>query len=73
MRLMRTLSISLLVGAILFLGACTSFPSKNRDPQRDNKEAFRKDLKECKEDHPESSAGLHFKRWSDCMNLKGWE
>jgi hypothetical protein len=34
---------------------------------------FRKDLKECKEDHPESGAGLHYIKWADCMNLKGWK
>jgi hypothetical protein len=72
-RLIKGLLISFVVGAILFLSACKSFPSKNRDSQRDNKEMFRKDLRECKEDYPESSAGLHFQRWSDCMNLKGWE
>lgn len=67
-------ALLLLVACIaLTLGACTSFPSENQDPQRNNKEAFRKDLAECKEDHPESSAGLHFKRWADCMNLKGWK
>ena len=58
---------------LLLVGGCSSFPSKNEDPQRDNKEAFRKDLKECKEDHPESGAGLHYSRWADCMNIKGWK
>ena len=57
---------------ILCLGGCTSFPSKNQDPQKDNKATYSKDLSECKEDHPESGAGLHFKRWADCMNIKGW-
>lgn len=57
---------------LLLLGGCNSFPSKNIDPQRDNKAAYSKDLRECKEDHPESGAGLHFHRWADCMNLKGW-
>lgn len=55
------------------LSACTSFPSENVDPTKNNKATFRKDLSECKEDYPESSAGLHYKRWSDCMNLKGWK
>lgn len=58
---------------VLVFSACSSFPSVNQDPARNNKEAFRKDLAECKEDHPESAAGIHFKRWSDCMKLKGWQ
>ena len=53
--------------------ACTSFPSENVDPAKNNKANFQKDLKECKEDHPESGGGLHYKRWIDCMNLKGWK
>lgn len=53
--------------------ACTTFPSENVEPAKNNKANFQKDLKECKEDHPESSAGLHYKRWIDCMNLKGWK
>lgn len=57
---------------LLLIGGCSSFPSQNIDPQRDNKVAYSKDLRECKEDHPESGAGLHFSRWVDCMNLKGW-
>jgi len=57
----------------LFLLACTSFPSVNSDPAQNNKAAFQKDLAECKEDHPASSTGLHYKRWADCMNLKGWK
>ena len=52
--------------------ACTSFPSQNIDPSKNNKMNFQKDLSECKEDHPESSAGLHYQRWIDCMNIKGW-
>ena len=57
---------------VLYIGGCNSFPSKNQDPQKDNKATYGKDLRECKEDHPESSAGLHYGRWVDCMNLKGW-
>lgn len=53
--------------------ACTTFPSENTDPAKNNKVSYQKDLNECKEDHPESSAGLHYKRWIDCMNLKGWK
>ena len=62
-----------LIVTVILLGACNSFPSTNKDPQRNNKASFNKDLAECKEDHPESSVGLHYKRWIDCMQLKGWE
>ena len=57
---------------VLCIGGCNSFPSKNQDPQKDNKATYSNDLRECKEDHPESGAGLHYGRWADCMNLKGW-
>jgi hypothetical protein len=57
---------------LLVLGACTTFPSENQDPAKNNRDTFRKDLAECKEDYPESSAGLHFQRWIDCMKIKGW-
>jgi hypothetical protein len=54
------------------LAACTHFPNQNLDPAKNNRSTYQKDLNECKEDHPESSAGLHYSRWIDCMNLKGW-
>lgn len=73
MHLRNYLYLIMLLSFITLAAGCNSFPSKNQDPQRDNKEAFRKDLRECKEDYPESSSGLHFKRWSDCMKLKGWQ
>ena len=57
----------------LLVAACTHFPSENVDPAKNNKANFQKDLRECKEDHPESGGGLHYKRWIDCMNLKGWK
>ena len=53
--------------------ACAQFPSVNSDPAKNNKANFQKDLNECKEDHPESGGGLHYRRWIDCMNLKGWK
>jgi len=56
----------------ILLNACTSFPSQNQDPSKNDRATFRKDLTECKEDHPESSAGLHYQRWIDCMKIKGW-
>ena len=62
---------SIFVAGLLF--ACTSFPSVNIDPNKNNKDVFRKDLAECKQDYGESSSGMHYKQWSDCMNLKGWK
>jgi hypothetical protein len=53
--------------------ACTSFPSENVDPNKNNKDVFRKDLAECKQDYGESNSGVHFKQWTNCMNLKGWK
>lgn len=64
------------IPSILMLGllnACTSFPSENIDPKKNNKDVFRKDLAECKQDYPESGSGVHFKQWTNCMNLKGWK
>ena len=68
-----TKRLLLILGQVLFLFACTSFPSVNSDPAKNNRAVFQKDLAECKEDHPESSVGLHYKRWAECMNLKGWK
>lgn len=74
-RMQRLLSIkSFAMGHFaLLVMACTHFPSVNTDPAKNNKATFQKDLNECKEDYPESSAGLHYNRWKDCMNLKGWK
>ena len=57
---------------ISLLVACSSFPSQNKDPIKNTRSNYQKDLAECKEDYPESGAGLHYKRWAECMNLKGW-
>ena len=64
--------LSILFAAVI-LSACTSFPSENVDPSKNNKDVFRKDLAECKQDYPESGSGIHFKQWTNCMNLKGWK
>ena len=64
--------LSILI-ATAMLSACTSFPSENVDPSKNNKDVFRKDLAECKQDYPESGSGIHFKQWTNCMNLKGWK
>lgn len=68
----RYLRVLIAIGIFLFISACTSFPSQNLDPAKNDRANYRKDLAECKEDHPESSAGLHFQRWIDCMKIKGW-
>ncbi len=62
---------TVLVAGLLF--ACAGFPSENIDPNKNNKIVFRKDLAECKQDYPESGSGVHFKQWTNCMNLKGWK
>lgn len=74
-RMQRSLSMkSFAIGGFaLLVTACTHFPSENVDPAKNNKANFQKDLRECKEDHPESGGGLHYNRWIDCMNLKGWK
>lgn len=53
--------------------ACTSFPSENRDPAKNNKATYNMDLKECKEDYPEAGSGVHIRQWINCMQLKGWK
>ena len=60
----------LLVFALI---SCASFPSENPDPSKNNKAAYEKDLKECKEDYPETPSGTHIRQWINCMKLKGWK
>ena len=55
------------------LVACVSFPSENQDPAKNNKATYNKDMKECKEDYPESGSGIHLRQWMGCMQLKGWK
>ncbi len=52
--------------------SCAGFPSENNDPVRNNKATYNKDLKECKEDYPETPSGTHIRQWINCMKLKGW-
>ncbi len=59
--------------SLTFFFGCTTFPSVNQDPAKNNKAAYNKDLKECKEDYPELGSGLNIKQWIGCMNLKGWQ
>ena len=55
------------------LVACASFPSENRDPNKNNKATYNKDLKDCQEDYPEAGSGVHIRQWINCMKLKGWQ
>jgi hypothetical protein len=52
--------------------ACVSTPDKNQDSSKNNVATYRKDLKECKDDYPETPSGVHLRQWEGCMNLKGW-
>jgi len=67
----KSLLISILIG--VFAIACTSFPTENADPAKNNKAAYNKDLKECREDYPEMGSGAHYRQWIGCMKLKGWK
>jgi hypothetical protein len=60
------------LSAALAVG-CSSFPSQNSDPARNNKAAYNKDLKECQEDYPEAASGAYIRQWISCMKLKGWK
>jgi len=55
-----------------FMISCTSFPSENKDPSKNNQLTYKKDLKECQEDYPEAGSGVHIRQWISCMKLKGW-
>ena len=52
--------------------ACATIPDQNQDPTKNNRATFRKDLKECQEDYPETGSGVHVRQWEGCMKLKGW-
>ncbi|WP_215362646.1 hypothetical protein [Polynucleobacter sp. JS-JIR-II-50] len=65
------LRISLLV-FVLSVAACSTFPSENQNPAKNNKATYNRDLKECQEDYPEVGSGVHIRQWINCMKLKGW-
>jgi len=67
------LKVALISSLLALLFACVSFPSENQDPAKNNQVTYRKDLKECKEDYPESGLGVHLRQWMNCMKLKGWQ
>ena len=67
-----TLKIACLVVMVGVVG-CVSMPTENQDPAKNNKVTYGKDLKECKEDYPETGSGTHIRQWMGCMNLKGWK
>jgi len=57
---------------VFSVAACSSFPSENQDPTKNNKATYNKDFKECREDYPEAGSGVHIPQWINCMKLKGW-
>ena len=69
----RSGTIFLLFLVTVGLLACVSMPSENRDPAKNNKVTYNKDLKECQEDYPETGSGVHLRQWMNCMKLKGWK
>ena len=48
-------------------------PNQNQDPNKNNQVTYRKDLKECQDDYPAQSSGVHIRQWIGCMNEKGWK
>jgi hypothetical protein len=64
---------SLYLILFILVGGCVSLPTENQDPSKNNKATYNKDLKECKEDYPESGSGAHLRQWMGCMQLKGWK
>ena len=48
-------------------------PETNQDPVKNNAAAFRKDLKERKEDYSVAGSDVYIREWESCMNLKGWQ
>ncbi len=67
--LYRALIFPMLVGMAVV--ACECFQTENPDLSRNNKAAYNKDLKECREDYPEQGSGIHYRQWIGCMKLKG--
>jgi len=63
---------SIALSSFILLASCTSFPSVNQDPEKNNQATFKKDFSECKDDYPEQSSGVSFRQWIGCMKLKGW-
>ena len=63
---------SIYLALFVLIAGCVSFPDQNQDPSKNNKAIYNKDLKECKEDYPESGSGVHIRQWINCMKLKGW-
>lgn len=71
-RFIRSTQFLFLIAFLVFVNACASFPSTNQDPVKNNKTTYKKDLKECQEDYPETGSGVHVRQWINCMKLKGW-
>ena len=62
-----------IISMLGMLIACSSLPSENQDPAKNNKATYNKDLRDCQEDYPEAGSGVHIRQWINCMNLKGWK
>ena len=73
MKQFRLLAAFVTIFLAMGLFGCTSMPTVNQDPAKNNKATYNKDLKECQEDYPEVGSGVHFRQWIGCMNLKGWK
>ena len=58
--------------AVFLLSACGGMPNKNIDPIKNNQATYRKDLRECQQDYPETGSGVHIRQWQGCMEIKGW-
>ena len=52
--------------------SCTSYPSVNSDPAKNNQASFQRDAIDCAQAYPESGSGGNIKQRIGCMNLKGW-
>jgi hypothetical protein len=69
----RLLAFLLAAFGVIVSAGCSSFPSENPDPAKNNKATYNKELKECQEDYPEAASGAYIRQWISCMRLKGWK
>jgi hypothetical protein len=61
-----------LLSMALVLWACSSYPTVNEDPAKNNQATFQKDAIDCAKAYPEAGGGGYVKQRITCMNLKGW-
>jgi len=72
----RRTRLSILVGlcctiSLLGCGSITD-PDVNKDPAKNNKATFQRDVIDCADAYPESGSGIHIRQRIGYMNLKGW-